>query len=117
MSYLLRRILGVIPILFFSWTVVFVVLQLIPGDPVDLMLVGRPASQEVRDNVRIQLGLDKPPLVRYGTFLLRAVQGDLGYSYRTRQPVANSILQQVPETLSSPSEVSLLDCSLGFCSG
>ncbi len=99
MSYLLRRILGVIPILFFSWTVVFVVLQLIPGDPVDLMLVGRPASQEVRDNVRIQLGLDKPPLVRYGTFLLRAVRGDLGYSYRTRQPVVNSILEQVPETL------------------
>lgn len=99
MSYYLRRILTVIPILFVSWTVVFVVLQLIPGDPVDLMLVGRPASQEVRDNVRIQLGLDKPPLVRYGNFLLRAVRGDLGYSYRTRQPVVNAIVEQLPETL------------------
>ena len=52
MHYAIRRILGIIPVLFFTWTIVFGVIQLIPGDPVNLMLAGVPASEEVRENER-----------------------------------------------------------------
>ena len=99
MNYFLRRLLSVIPVIFVSWTLIFVVLQLIPGDPVNLMLAGRPASEEARENVRKNLGLDKPVHVRYVQFLWRAVQGDLGESYRTRQPVMQEIGAQLRPTL------------------
>lgn len=99
MSYVLRRIAGMIPVLLFTWTIVFVVLQVIPGDPVNLMLAGVPASQEVRDNERKRLGLDRPVVERYFTFLARAAQGDLGESFRTRQPVGKMILEQARSTL------------------
>ena len=99
MRYAARRILGIIPVLFFTWTVVFVALQMIPGDPVNLMLAGVPASEEVRERERVRLGLDKPLVERYVTFLGRAVTGDLGDSYRSREPVTKMIREQAPATL------------------
>ncbi len=99
MTYFLRRILGMIPVLFVTWTVVFVVLEIIPGDPVNLMLAGRPASEEVRQRERERLGLDKPVLVRYASFLGRALRGDLGESFQTREPVTRMILDQLRPTL------------------
>ena len=53
--------------MYIAWTVVFVTLNIIPGDPVNLMLGGRPASDEVRENVRKNLGLDKPVIKSHGS--------------------------------------------------
>ncbi len=94
MDYILRRLAGMIPVLLFTWTVVFVVIQVIPGDPVNLMLAGVPASEEVRANERARLGLDRPVVERYVTFLGKALKGDLGECFRTRQPVGKMILEQ-----------------------
>ena len=99
MTYFLRRLLGMVPVLLVTWTVVFVVLEIIPGDPVNLMLAGRPASEEVRERERKRLGLDKPVLVRYASFLGRALKGDLGESFQTREPVTRMILDQLRPTL------------------
>lgn len=99
MTYFLRRVFGMVPVLFVTWTLVFVVLEIIPGDPVNLMLAGRPASEEVRERERKRLGLDKPVHVRYVTFLGRALKGDLGESFQTREPVTKMILDQLRPTL------------------
>ena len=99
MTYFLRRVLGMIPVLLVTWTLVFVVLEIIPGDPVNLMLAGRPASEEVRERERKRLGLDKPVHVRYVSFLGRALKGDLGESFQTREPVTKMILDQLRPTL------------------
>ena len=99
MTYFLRRVLGMIPVLFVTWTIVFVVLEIIPGDPVNLMLAGRPASEEVRERERKRLGLDKPVHVRYVSFLGRVLKGDLGDSFQTREPVTRMILDQLRPTL------------------
>jgi len=99
LGYILRRVAGVVPVLLLTWTLVFVVLQIIPGDPVNLMMAGIPASEELRENERKRLGLDRPPVERYVTFLARVVQGDLGESFRSRQPVTRMILEQAPYTL------------------
>jgi ABC-type dipeptide/oligopeptide/nickel transport system permease component len=99
MDYILRRLAGMIPVLLFTWTVVFVVIQIIPGDPVNLMLAGVPASEEVRANERARLGLDRPVAERYVTFLGKALKGDLGESFRTRQPVGRMILEQAGSTI------------------
>ena len=82
-----------------SYTVVFVTLNIIPGDPVNLMLGGRPASEEVRENVRKNLGLDKPVAERYVSFLINATKGDLGKSYLTRQPVTKMIKENMMPTI------------------
>ena len=99
MTYFVRRVIGMVPVLLIAWTLVFIVLELIPGDPVNLMLAGRPASEEVRERERARLGLDRPIHERYVSFLWRAVQGDLGESFRTRQPVTKMILEQLRPTL------------------
>jgi len=99
MQYFVTRILGVVPVLVFTWTLVFVVLQVIPGDPVNLMLAGVPASEEVRQRERERLGLDRPVAERYVGFLVRAVQGDLGESFRSRRPVGEMIAEQMWPTI------------------
>jgi ABC-type dipeptide/oligopeptide/nickel transport system permease component len=99
LRYALRRIVGIVPVLFCTWTIVFAVMQIIPGDPVNLMLAGVPASETVRANERHRLGLDRPLGERYVTFLWRAAQGDFGDSYRSRQPVTRLIAEQAGATL------------------
>ncbi len=99
MNFFLKKILIVIPTLYVAWTVVFITLNIIPGDPVNLMLGGRPASDEVRENVRHNLGLDKPVGERYVSFLINATKGDLGKSYLTRQPVTRMIKDNMVPTI------------------
>lgn len=117
MQYTFRRIVGIIPVLFFTWTVVFVVLQLIPGDPVNLMLAGVPASEEVRERERERLGLNKPVIERYVTFLGRAATGNLGDSYRSREPVTKMIIEQAPATLQLAAGGLAVGLSLGLILG
>ena len=97
--YLVRSLAKVVPTLLFTWALIFAVFQIIPGDPVNLMLGGAPASQDVRDHMRSLLGLDRPAPERFVKFLKNAAVGDLGISYRTREPVGRMIASQIPATL------------------
>ena len=99
MRLLLRKLLGIIPTLLLTWTVVFCAMRLIPGDPVLLMLGGTPASDEVMQNARARLGIDRPFVVQYVTFLGHAAVGDFGESFRSRQPVIQMIGDELPYTL------------------
>ncbi len=99
MGYFAARLLSVIPVVAFTWTLVFFVMQVIPGDPVNLMLAGVPASEEVRQRERERLGLDRPMGERYVTFLANAAQGDLGDSFRSRRPVTDMIVEQMWPTV------------------
>ena len=67
-TYMLRRVLISIPILFLVITIVFFAFQLIPGDPA-LMYAGEQATQETLEKVRVELGLDRPVLIQYGSYL------------------------------------------------
>jgi len=117
MAFFLRRLLGIIPILFLTWTVVFVVFEFIPGDPVSLMMGGVPVSDEVMANERARLGLDKPVLERYGSFLGRAVVGDFGDSYKARQPVTQMIREQIRPTLELAAGGLVVGLGLGLLLG
>jgi ABC-type dipeptide/oligopeptide/nickel transport system permease component len=98
-DWLLRRLLGIVPTLLLTWTIVFAALQMVPGDPVALMLGSTPASQEVMQAERHRLGLDQPVSMQYLNFLHHAVTGDFGDSFTTRQPVVGMIAEQLPYTL------------------
>jgi ABC-type dipeptide/oligopeptide/nickel transport system permease component len=97
--YILRKLLWAVPVLVVATTCAFLVLHLIPGDPVNLMLSGRPASDLVRNNLRAKLGLNRPLPAQYVYFVAHALHGDFGQSFATGQPVSQVIAQQLPASL------------------
>ena len=98
LRFLARRVALTIPVLLGVATLVFSLIHLIPGDPAQAML-GESASREDVAELRSRLGLDRPLLEQYGTFLRDAIRGDLGRSLRTSQPVTSAILERMPATI------------------
>ena len=96
--FLVRRLLLTIPVLIGVATLVFSLIHLVPGDPVQAML-GESASPQDVAQLRTKLGLDRPLLQQYGSFASGVVRGDLGTSLRTNQPVTDIILERMPETM------------------
>ena len=78
--------------------VVFFMVRAIPGDPAQIML-GQQATQEQVQQIRANMGLDKPIFVQYGLFLKDALRGDLGDSIVTGRPVTTELLTRLPATL------------------
>ena len=96
--FLIRRLLLTIPVLIGVATLVFSLIHLVPGDPVQAML-GESAAPEDVAQLRTQLGLDRPLYQQYLSFAGGIVRGDLGTSLRTRQSVTTIILERMPATL------------------
>src|SRR5262249_47155068 len=99
MKRLLRNLVGIVPTLLLSWTIVFGAMHLIPGDPVAMMLAGTPATDQRVEAERARLGLDRTIGEQYLAFVERVVVGDFGDSFRTRQPVTRMVGEQLPYTL------------------
>ena len=95
--YLVRRLLLTVPVLLGVATLVFSLIHFIPGDPAQAML-GEGAAPEDVAQLRARLGLDRPLLVQYGSFLQGLAHGDLGVSLRNDQPVLQQIVERMPAT-------------------
>ncbi|MFK4852455.1 ABC transporter permease [Microbacterium sp. ZW T6_19] len=100
----LLRIAGIaasaLAVLWGAATLAFLAFRVIPGDPVSVMLGPQAqVSDAVKDSIRAELGLDRPPLEQYAAFIGRLAQGDLGESYQLRMPVAEVIGRQLGATL------------------
>jgi peptide/nickel transport system permease protein len=93
-----RRLLATVPLLLAVSVVVFSFVHALPGDPAVLFL-GEEATTENLARFRARLGFDRPLIVQYGDWLGRALQGDLGRSIRTNQPVVQAIVERLPVTL------------------
>src|SRR5438445_12947368 len=85
-TYVLRRLLLMLPVAFLVTVGVFMLIHLTPGDPA-LILLGEDRSPQAIADIHKQLGLDKPIYVQYGLWLGRMANGDLGRSILTQQPV------------------------------
>lgn len=99
-SYLLRRLVQAVPVFLGVTFVVFLLMYLTPGDPVDLYMgqAGTVSPEEIA-RIRQEFGLDRPFLEQYGRFLWGIARGDLGRSIVHRRPVAELIGERVPATL------------------
>ncbi|MGZ3217427.1 ABC transporter permease [Paracoccus sp. T5] len=97
-GYLFRRIIQAALILLGVSFITFVLLYVLPADPVR-QIAGRSATQQTVENIRQQLGLDQPLLVQYGRYLSGLVQGDLGRSYLQRTEVGTLIASRLPASL------------------
>jgi peptide/nickel transport system permease protein len=98
MAFLIRRLLLTLPILFIVSVVCFSLINLIPGDPATVIL-GPEASEHAKEQMREQLGLNKPIVVQYVDWLGGVLHGDLGKSLVDGTPVSQLILQRLPVTL------------------
>lgn len=99
MSYFLRRLPSLLLTLFLISLVTFVVVQVVPGDPAQLIL-GTEAPPEALADLRAQLGLDRPLPLQYLSWLGGVLRGDLGVSLRHGRPVVALITERLPVTLS-----------------
>lgn len=96
--FLARRLLWAIPVVFGVVTLVFFLIHLIPGDPIDLML-GEQAADVDRAALRAALHLDEPLFKQYLRFSSGLLRGDLGQSLRWKRPISAMILERYPATL------------------
>jgi ABC-type dipeptide/oligopeptide/nickel transport system permease component len=98
LAFLLRRLLMALPVVWIVVTLVFGLIHMVPGDPVALML-GEGASVAEVEGLRHELGLDRPVLEQYRTYMAGLMRGDLGISFRNQETVASAIVQRYPATV------------------
>lgn len=97
-DYLIRRLIGTLPVLLLISLLVFLLIQAAPGDPT-LMLLGEDATAADIAEAQHRWGLDQPIHVQYLKFLISAVKGDFGRSFKYSQPVSEVIVQRLPATI------------------
>ncbi|PKP70696.1 MAG: peptide ABC transporter permease [Alphaproteobacteria bacterium HGW-Alphaproteobacteria-4] len=96
---LIERLLQLVPVLLGVSLIVFVMMALTPGDPVQIMIGDQNITPEQEDALRRGLGLDRPIVERFFVFLGNAMQGDFGQSFYHRRPVADVIAERLPATI------------------
>lgn len=98
-SYVLRRLLLGVPTIIGVTVLVFAMLHLVPGDPIEVMFQDATLSVRDRELIREQLGLNDPLLIQYGRFLANAVRGDLGQALFVQRPVTRILAAELPYTI------------------
>lgn len=95
---MVTRLFSIFPVVFGVLLLTFLLVHLVPGDPVEVML-GESASTADRDLLRQELGLDQPLLTQFGHYLTNISQGDFGKSIHTKTPIIDLIKTRYPATL------------------
>ena len=93
-----RRLLIILPVMWAVVTLVFLLIHIVPGDPVR-HLVGENATEEQYQSVKAELGLDKPLLTQYGDYWKGLFRGDWGTNPITKEPVLKRIASRYPATI------------------
>jgi peptide/nickel transport system permease protein len=117
-KYILRRILFAIPLLLGITVVAFLIANAIPADPINANLPQNAlGDEELVTAFREKWGLDKPPLTQYFTYLGNLLQGDLGVSIKTRNPILEDIIQFLPATIELATSSILIGLIMGISFG
>ncbi len=103
-TYVLRRLLLFVPTLIGASLLIFVLMRLVPGDIAEILVyqTGSESStvqQKQIQQIRVELGLDRPLVVQYAVWASRAVRGDFGYSYSQRRPVNEILRERFPRSM------------------
>jgi len=105
-----------ITVAFLVTVIIFTLIRLSPGDPI-LVFAGEERDPATRDALRYEDGLDQPLPLQYVVWLQHAVQGDLGRSLRTRQPVVEAIAERLPKTIELGVTALLISITVGLTVG
>jgi peptide/nickel transport system permease protein len=113
LKYIVRRIIGAIPVLFGLSIVLFAFIHLLPGDPAAALL-GQHATPELTVRIRQQLGLDQPLWQQYLQYLAQLLHGDLGKSIINNRPILNEFAVRFPGTIELTAGALLFAVGLGI---
>src|SRR5947199_5353748 len=116
LTFLAKRILQLIPTLFFVSVLIFSLQQLLPGDPA-MIMAGEDRDPEVIEQIRKQYRLDQPIPVQYVYWVKGVLTGDLGESMRFKQQVLPLILQKLPVTMQLASMAIIIALAIGISAG
>jgi peptide/nickel transport system permease protein len=98
-AFILRRLLGAVPLLLAISLLLFIIVHLAPGGPLDVYAENPSVTPEALAQIRVAYGLDRPLPMQYLLWLRSMLQGAWGYSIRTGQPVTTAIAERLPATL------------------
>ncbi|MGV8145145.1 MAG: nickel ABC transporter permease [Alkaliphilus sp.] len=116
-KYIFKRLLLLIPVMLGVAFIVFTMMYFTPGDPAAIML-GETASEEAVEKLREEMGLDRPFIVQFSTYIKNlVVHQDIGRSYQTKKPVVTAILERFPTTLTLAALGVLVAVLLGIPTG
>ena len=116
LTFLAKRILQLIPTLFFVSVLIFSLQQLLPGDPA-LIMAGEDRDPAVIEQIRKQYRLDQPIPVQYVFWVKGVLTGDLGESMRNKQQVLDLVLQKLPVTMQLAAMAIVIALSIGITAG
>ena len=111
--YLIKKLSSFITVIFGVLLLTFLLIHLVPGDPVEVML-GESASVADRDQLRAELGLNQPLIQQFGSYLSRLSHGDFGNSIHTKQPIIDMLKTRYPATLKLAILSLLIGLSIGI---
>ena len=114
--FILNRFLSLIPTVLGISVLVFLMIQMIPGDPAEMML-GERASEQSLKELRQQLGLDQPLYVQYGLFMSRLIRGDMGRTLKTNEKVTTEIKARFPATIELSIAAIIIATIIGMLAG
>ncbi|MDR7549303.1 MAG: ABC transporter permease [Armatimonadota bacterium] len=97
-AYIAKRLLLTVPVIFGVAFVVFAMVRIVPGDPAQI-IAGETATKEFVEAIRKDLGLDRPLMEQFVTFMASLVRGDLGRSIRSKAPVSEELWARIPNTV------------------
>ncbi len=118
LRYILVRVVGVVPVLIGITLAVFLMVRAVPGDPIAIMFANQPQpTAEQRAIIEREMGLDLPIHRQYVRFITNAVRGDLGISYRTKQPVKDHIITRLPNTAKLAATSLVIAMVIGISAG
>ncbi len=116
-SYIVRRLLSLVPVLLAAATIVWICVFLLPGDPARLIAGGLSADPEVLESIREEWHLDASPIAQYALYIGKLVRGDLGTSYIQHRPVIEIIGEHLPATIILATAAILISSTFGLFLG
>ncbi|MGE7923038.1 nickel ABC transporter permease [Viridibacillus arvi] len=114
--FILKRLAQIIPVIFGVTIVVFLIVQMVPGDPA-IILAGEGASNETVEELRENLGLNEPLYQQYLSYISNVFQGDFGNSLKNNQPVLDEIMIRLPITIELAIYSILITVVIGLIAG
>ncbi|MBS7700548.1 MULTISPECIES: ABC transporter permease [unclassified Chelatococcus] len=116
LNFVINRVLQLVPVIIGVTLATFLLAQIIPGDPADVLL-GSGASEEARQELRLALGLDRPIWIQYAQYLGNLLQGNLGQSFTFAQPVSEVIAERLVNTALLSFAAIILATAVGILAG
>jgi peptide/nickel transport system permease protein len=116
-DFFLKRLLLALPVVIGVMTITFALMYLLPGDPATSMLARSGASAEQIAALRVELGLDQSLLIQYTNYIFNTIQGNLGYSLASNEPVLDLLLSRLPKTLELVFTALVIAVPLGIVMG